>query len=285
MSDGLTRRAFLSSAALTGAASALGMDRSSHDHAAVAMAPLERKSSFDDGWSFRKGDIANAQLPHFSDGSWTTVDLPHDWSIAGPYSKDEPCGGPGGYVPTGIGWYRKVFHLPRTVADRRVRALFDGVYQRSEVWINGHPLGIRPYGYSSFSYDLTPYLHLGSESNVIALRVDNSLQPNSRWYTGSGIYRHAWLVITHPLHIAQWGTVIRTPDITVERAVIEISTRVRNELAQAAPCILTTRRLCSHLSRQDQRDGSISFNSMCWRERITGQRVRPTRINEKRGCE
>ena len=231
MSDGLTRRAFLGNAAAMGAASALGF---------TAGTQAERKASFDDGWSFSRGDISDAQSPHFSGGAWTTVDLPHDWSIAGPWSKDESSGSGGGYVPTGIGWYRKFFHLPGVAADRRVAVLFDGVYQRSDVWINGHHLGMRPYGYISFSYDVTPHLRFGGERNLIAVRVDNSLQPNSRWYSGSGMYRHAWLVITNPLHIAQWGTVIRTPEIAPERAAVEISTRVCNELDRPAPCVLTT---------------------------------------------
>jgi len=240
MSDGMTRRVFLGSAAMTGAASALGLDHSSHAHAAAPATPIQRKSSFDDGWNFTKGDFPGAQSPNATVGSWTPVDVPHDWSIAGPFSKDEPSGGSGGYLPTGIGWYRKSFRLPRTAARRRVSVLFDGIYQRSEVWINGQSLGMRPYGFISFSYDLTPYLHFGDEPNLIAVRVDNSLQPNSRWYTGSGIYRHAWLVVTDPVHLAQWGTVIRTPEITQESATVDISTRVRNESGEAAPCVLTT---------------------------------------------
>ena len=249
MADGLTRRSFLSTVAMTGAASALGLDgRPNMDRASGHTAHgsgdagelMQRKSSFDVGWSFSRGEVADGQSEHPAGGSWTTVDLPHDWSIAGPYSKDEPCGGSGGYLPTGVGWYRKSFHLPRAARDRRVAVLFDGVYQRSEVWINGHSLGMRPYGYISFSYDLTPYLRYGGEENVIAVRVDNSLQPNSRWYSGSGIYRHAWLVTTHPLRIAQWGTMVRTPEVAADRAVVEVSTRVRNDLAKSAPCLLTT---------------------------------------------
>jgi beta-galactosidase len=240
MSEAITRRTFLHRAAIAGTASALGFDRSSQGRATVASALPQRKASFDEQWSFSTGDFPEAYSPSYSSESWSRVDLPHDWSIAGPFAKDELSGGAGGYAPTGIGWYRKSFHLPKAVAQRRINILFDGVYQRSDMWINGQHLGMRPYGYISFSYDLTPYLHFGEQPNVIAVRVDNSLQPNSRWYSGSGIYRHVWLVITDPLHFAQWGTVIRTPEINSERALVEVTTRVRNERSDAAHCALTS---------------------------------------------
>jgi len=240
MSYGMTRREFLGNAAMTGTASALGLDAASEDRAVAAEARPQRRASFDDGWVFSKGEVENAQLPHVSDGAWTPVQLPHDWSIAGPFSQDEPCGGPGGYVPTGIGWYRKSFKIPQSSGRRRISVFFDGVYQRSDVWVNGQHLGMRPYGYIGFSYELTPYLSVVGEPNVIAVRVDNSLQPNSRWYTGSGITRHAWLVTTDLVHLAQWGTTIRTPEIALDRAMVEVSTLVRNEQGQAASCVLTT---------------------------------------------
>ncbi|MGH9655617.1 MAG: sugar-binding domain-containing protein, partial [Bryobacteraceae bacterium] len=123
------------------------------------------RETFDFGWKFFKGDIPGAQMPGFSDSSWRSVDLPHDWSIEGPYSKDAPTGGPGGYLPTGIGWYRKRFHAK---PQGKIFVEFDGVYEDSEVWINGHYLGKRPYGFISFFYDLTPHLHDGE--NVIAVR-------------------------------------------------------------------------------------------------------------------
>ena len=128
--------------------------------------------------------------------------------------KREPCGSEGAYLPTGIGWYRKSFRLPRSDAGRRILLQFDGVYQCSDVWINGQHLGTRPYGFITFFYDLTPHLHFGSEPNVVAVRVDNSHQPNLRWYSGSGIYRHTWLINTGPVYIEQWGTGVTTPQIT-----------------------------------------------------------------------
>ncbi|MGD0788202.1 MAG: glycoside hydrolase family 2 TIM barrel-domain containing protein [Terracidiphilus sp.] len=241
MSRELTRRAFLGDAALVGVASAMGLGNALAGEAAAPGAqPPARKQSFDDGWSFSKGDIANGQSPVAAGRSWTPVDLPHDWSIAGPFSESELCGGEGAYLPTGIGWYRKSFRLPRSYEGRRVLLQFDGVYQCSDVWINGQHLGSRPYGFITFFYELTPHLHFGGEPNVVAVRVDNSHQPNLRWYSGSGIYRHTWLINTGPVYFEQWGTGIVTPEITQQIAVVEVSTRVRNGLARPAPCKLST---------------------------------------------
>jgi beta-galactosidase len=236
----LTRRAFLEGVAIAGVASAVGLDGLSAVGEVPAKDALPRLLSFDDGWSFSKGDTVGAQSPAFTGGDWTPTTVPHDWSIAGPFSESEPSGGEGAYLPTGIGWYRKSFRLPRSYAGRRILLQFDGVYQCSDVWINGQHLGMRPYGFITFSYDLSPHLHFGKEANVIAVRVDNSHQPNVRWYSGSGIYRHTWLVNTGKVFIAQWGTGIVTPQITRESATVEVSTRVRNELTTSASCTLTT---------------------------------------------
>jgi len=241
-----TRREFVTTAAMAGTVSAIRWDAEAQTPKRAAATALasnpptrSRRASLDDSWMFTRGDVTGAQAPSFVDVAWTSVDLPHDWSIAGPFSRDEPSGGSGGYAPTGIGWYRKRLTLPPAGGDRRVAVLFDGVYQRSEVWINGHSLGMRPYGYISFAHDLTPNLN-ASGNNVLAVRVDNSLQPNSRWYTGSGIYRHVWLVTTGPVHIAQWGTTIRTPEVSSERAQVTVATRVQNESDRAAACSLKT---------------------------------------------
>jgi beta-galactosidase len=225
------------------------------------------RDSFDFDWRFFRGDALGAQQADFADTSWRKLDLPHDWSIEGPFSPKESSGGSGGYAPTGIGWYRKRFRLPPSFQSRRVSIEFDGIYQNSEVWINGQYLGMRPYGYISFAYDLTPHL-LSAGDNVIAVKVDNSLQPSSRWYSGSGIYRHTWLTATHPVHIAQCGTFVTTPRIgRAQRgaqrpvlrdsadqsgagrpvlrdsdlaATIQIKTQVLNENAPAAACTLIT---------------------------------------------
>ena len=228
MSPILTRRDFLGDAAMAGVASALDL------HAAPRKklhesAPPERRANFDDQWKFLLGDSAGANAASFDDHTWRTLDLPHDWSIEGSFSEEAPAKGSGGYLPTGIGWYRKSFTLPTIAAGKRVVLEFDGVYQRSEVWINGISLGMRPYGFISFAYDLTPHLAPSGKPNQIAVRVDNSLQTNCRWYTGSGIYRHTWLRVTDPLHIAQWGIFVTTPTITPGSASVEVSTEVLNE--------------------------------------------------------
>src|ERR1700744_4576584 len=188
--------------------------------------PVRYHLLMDRNWKFFLGDDKNASTSEYNDNAWRSLNLPHDWSIEGKFSKDESTGGGGGYLPTGIGWYRKEFTLPSIAKGKLVSIQFDGVYQNSEVWINGHYLGKRPNGYISFVYGLTPYLTTGK--NTIAVRVDNSHQPNSRWYSGSGIYRHVWMNITNPLHIAQWGTYITTPQVDAANATVSIKTRIEN---------------------------------------------------------
>jgi beta-galactosidase len=238
MSPELTRRAFLNDATILGVASSVGLDKALAS--LPADPPLPRKSSFDQAWTFTKGDVTNAESPTYTGGNWATIELPHDWSITGPFSETEPSANAGAYLPTGIGWYRKTVRLPRSSAGCRILLQFDGVYQCSDVWINGHHLGTRPYGFVTFFYDLSPHLHFGSEPNVVAVRVDNSHQPNLRWYSGSGIYRHTWLIQTGQVYFDQWGTGITTPQITEQNATVEVSTRIKNQLTQPAPCKLTT---------------------------------------------
>jgi len=194
--------------------------------------------AFDRGWRFHLGDIAAARDPTFSDSGWRTLDLPHDWSIEGEFSDTNPAGASGGALPGGVGWYRKTFSLAERDSGRLVFIEFDGIYRNSEFWINGQYLGKRPYGYSSFRYELTPHLH--KASNVIAVRVDNSQQPNSRWYSGSGIYRHVRLVTTSPVHVDQWGTSVTTPEATPATARVTIRTTVRNESRADQPITLRT---------------------------------------------
>lgn len=205
---------------------------------AKAPKPSRYHLLMDRNWRFYLGDDKNASNPGFDDRSWRALDLPHDWSIEGEFKKDAPTGGGGGYLPTGIGWYRKTFVLPAALRGKQVSIQFDGVYMNSEVWINGHYLGKRPNGYISFYYDLTPYLVKGN--NVIAVRVDNSKQPNSRWYSGSGIYRHVWLDATNPLHIAHWGTYITTPKVDSASATVDIKTNVENKGADITGAALTS---------------------------------------------
>jgi beta-galactosidase len=185
--------------------------------------------NFDHDWRFLKADASGAENSEFNDSDWRKLAVPHDWSIEGPFSETNKTGGAGGFLPSGIGWYRKHFSLPETDSDRRVSVEFDGVMANSDVWINGHHLGKRPYGYVSFSYELTPYLNFGARPNVIAVRADNSQQPASRWYAGAGIYRHVRLVVTDPVHIKQWGTFVTTPQVSADEAVVHIESTVTNQ--------------------------------------------------------
>jgi beta-galactosidase len=200
----------------------------------------ERRVSFDDHWHFHLGDVPEAKEPSFDDASWRWLNLPHDWSIEGAFSEDNPAGVGGGALPGGIGWYRKEFTLPKSDNGKLLFIDFDGVYENSEVWINGHYLGVRPYGYSSFRYELTPYLHYGNEKNIIAVRVDNSKQPNSRWYSGSGIYRNVWLVATNKIHVGHWGTYITTPRVNDRMATVDIQTTINNADPSARNVTLKT---------------------------------------------
>jgi len=186
--------------------------------------------SMDQNWSFFLGDEEDAYQTNFNDNDWRKLDVPHDWSIEIELDKDAPARGSGGFAVTGIGWYRKTFTMPALKTDQQVRIEFDGIHMRSEVWINGHSLGKRPSGYVGFAYDLTPYLTKGE--NTIAVKVDNSLQPNSRWYTGSGIYRHVRLVISNPLHIKHWGVFATTPEVSEEKAIVNVKTAVSNASPQ-----------------------------------------------------
>ena len=185
--------------------------------------------NFTENWKFTLADSTmNASSPTFDDSAWRTLNLPHDWSIESDFGKDFPASPGGGALPGGLGWYRKSFTVDKTNNGKRIYIDFDGVYRNSEVWINGTSVGKRPYGYISFRYDLTPYIKFG-ENNVIAVKVDNSKQPNSRWYSGSGIYRNVWLTTTNPVHVDQWGTYVTTPNINADSAEVAIQTTIKND--------------------------------------------------------
>ena len=188
------------------------------------------KSSIDFNWYFHLGDLKNAYKIHFDDTAWRKVDLPHDWSIEGAYDRNNPSGWRGAYLPGGIGWYRKYVVWKEGWNGKKVFIEFDGVYMNSEVWINEHYLGKRPYGYISFHYDLTPYLKKGK--NVIAVRVDNARQPSCRWYSGSGIYRHVWLHIVPKLHFNRWKTFIFSRNVSNHTYELNIEPIVSNQTAQ-----------------------------------------------------
>ena len=174
--------------------------------------PVRERLDFNDGWTFNLGDVPQAYAADFDDSGWRRLNLPHDWAVEGDFSKDAPSGTGGGALPGGIGWYRKTFYAPANEADRLWRLDFDGVYMNAEVFVNGESLGVRPYGYISFGYDISPLLKWGEE-NVVAVRVDNSDQPNSRWYSGCGIYRNVWLTKTGKVRVAPCG-VYAVPRLT-----------------------------------------------------------------------
>ncbi|MFL5771510.1 MAG: sugar-binding domain-containing protein, partial [Flavisolibacter sp.] len=194
----------------------------------LAIGQHKNRGSFNKDWKFKLDSTQSYSDPNINDVEWRSLQLPHDWSIEGKFDEKNPAGTGGGALPGGIGWYRKTFYIPLSQKDRQIFIEFDGVYRNSEVFINGHSLGIRPYGYSSFQYDLTPYLKYGNEKNLIAVKVDNSKQPNSRWYSGSGIYRNVWLSVLDKIHVPQWGTYSTTPVASEKFAGIVIETKSFN---------------------------------------------------------
>src|SRR2546426_9298925 len=223
--------AVVSACLLAGLVSVAAADSATDSSLATpgAPAPARIVTSFDADWLFLKGDAAGAREPDFDDAAWRKLDVPHDWSIEGPFDERNPTGGAGGFLPAGIGWYRKHFSLPADYKDQCVFIDFDGVMANSDVWINGFHLGKRPYGYVSFRYELTGQLNFGNKQNVLAVRADNSGQPASRWYTGGGIYRHVRLVVTNRVHIAQWGTFITTPEVAADKAIVRVQSEVINQ--------------------------------------------------------
>jgi len=236
----------------------------------AAPAKLNRENNFDLNWRFLKADAPGAEAPAFNDSSWRTVDLPHDWSIedlspatanppspvtsptnsatgrgrgranfpvVGPFSPESPGGTATGYTLGGTGWYRKHFTLDNQAVGKQVSIQFDGVYMDSDVWLNGHHLGNHPYGYTPFAYDLTEFLNPPGQENVLAVRVRN-LGKNSRWYSGSGIYRHVVLQVTDPLHIGQWGVSVTTPQVTKQKATVNVVTTIENGMNAETPLTL-----------------------------------------------
>lgn len=197
--------------------------------------------NFDADWRFIKEDVKGAENPLFDDLEWRRLNIPHDWSIEGPYEKTNPTSRGGGYLPAGIGWYRKSFIVNKADMNQIFSIEFDGVMANSDVWINGFHLGKRPYGYISFSYDLTGHLKFEKgETNILSVRVDNKIQPASRYYTGAGIYRHVRLVITNPLHIDQWGVYISPSAVGAKKALVNLHTNIINETSSTNSIVLKT---------------------------------------------
>ncbi|GAA4755953.1 glycoside hydrolase family 2 protein [Flavisolibacter ginsenosidimutans] len=198
-------------------------------------------TSFDNDWKFYKGDASGAEAVSFNDASWRSLNVPHDWSIEGPYDRANPTSRGGGYLPAGVGWYRKIFSLPGIDASKNFFVEFDGIMAASDVWINGHHLGKRPSGYISLHYELSPYLKFGAEKNVLAVRADNTIQPASRWYTGAGIYRHVRLVSVNPVHVDEAGSFVSSSNVSAQSAKVQSQTTVTNNGSSSQSFVLRTR--------------------------------------------
>ncbi len=234
-----------------------------------------RNQNFDSGWKFHLGNVPEAEMESFDDSKWRAIDLPHDWSIEdlaaipgkkqiGPFSEDSPGKIATGHVVGGIGWYRKTFVTEKEIQGKKVQILFDGVYMNSEVWINGQSLGVHPYGYTPFYYDLTSQLNPLGEKNTLAVKVSNTGK-NSRWYSGSGIYRHVDLVVTDKVYIPIWGISVSTPEVSQEKATIKIKIDLANETEKPGKLLITT-----HLIGPDN---SAKVNEVTTIDPFTGEKA------------
>jgi beta-galactosidase len=204
--------------------------------------PSEREINFNDNWKFVRADVSGAEKPDFDDNTWRTLDLPHDYSIEdlpetqgvlqiGPFSAESAGKGATGHVVGGTAWYRKHFTLNKADEGKIVKILFDGVYMNADIWLNGVHLGNHPYGYTAFELDLTDYLNPAGQENVLAVQVKNEGK-NSRWYSGSGIYRNVKLVKTDPVHVDLWGIFVSTPSVTTEKATVAVDVTLVNASAE-----------------------------------------------------
>jgi beta-galactosidase len=217
-------------------------------------------TSFDAGWLFLKADATGAEQTNFDDSAWRKLDVPHDWSIEGPFSETNKTSGSDAFLPGGVGWYRKHFSLPANSSAKIFSIEFDGVMANSDVWINGFHLGHRPFGYVGLDYELTGHLNFGGD-NVIAVRADNSVQPASRFYSGAGIYRHVRLVETDAIHFLQNGIVISTPQVSETNATVKIEAAVTNHFDGSHTMILMpAQRISIETSLQDA-NGQIVGNA------------------------
>ena len=195
--------------------------------------------SADADWKFVVGDPAGVEAPSFDDHAWRTVTVPHDWSIEGVVNEKNPTGLGGGYFPSGVAWYRKTFTAPAIWKGKRVSLEFDGVASNATIYLNGQKVDFHPYAYTSFYLDITSQLKLASK-NILAVRVDDSEQPDSRWYSGSGIYRHVRVVVTEPIRVAPWGVFVSSPEVSTESAKVSIKTDVQNDASETGEFAIRT---------------------------------------------
>ncbi len=235
---------------------------------------LSREKSFDTGWRFSKDSVDGAEQPGFNDSGWRVLDTPHDWSIedlpvqvegktVGPFSRES--GGPmngssNAHAVGGTAWYRKHFILDSADRNKLFSIYFEGVYMETDLWINGNFVGAHKHGYTSFFFDITRFCHAPGQQNTIAVRVRNKGQ-NSRWYSGSGIYRHVKLVVTSPLHVQQWGVYITTPEVSRQKAIVKIATRVVNAKSEDSDYQLTIRILNDKNEQVGRSEGSSNIKS------------------------
>ncbi|NOV03724.1 Ig-like domain-containing protein [Paenibacillus planticolens] len=200
----------------------------------------ERRLNFNENWRFQRetsGGLTGAQLPGYDDSAWRQLSLPHDWSVELDFNAQSPATHEGGFLDGGTGWYRKTFTLPSTMENKRLSVDFDGVYMNSTAYLNGQLLGTYPYGYNAFTYDVTGKVYTDGRENVLVVKVNN-IQPSSRWYSGSGIYRNVYLSVTNPIHVERYGTFVTTPDLEndykANKAGVNLGTKVKNESSSAA---------------------------------------------------
>src|SRR5689334_7320565 len=214
-----------------------------------------RIRDFDSDWHFVRDSVAGAEQVSFDDSKWRVLDLPHDWSIEdlpetpgktiGPFSKESEGANNGastGHVVGGTGWYRKTFTLSAADKDKLASIYFEGAYTETDVWVNGNHVGNHEHGYTSFYFDITKFCKSAGEKNLVAVRVMNKGM-NSRWYSGSGIYRHVKLVVTNPLHIDEWGVQVTTPIVTDQESKVKVVTNISNEKSEKSDIKISTRLL------------------------------------------
>ena len=231
-----------------------------------------RDHIFNEGWKFVRDSLTGAEQPDFDDSKWMDVDLPHDYSIMdlpgedtedqiGPFSKSSPGARSTGFVMGGTSWYRKHFKINKADAGKTAILRFDGVYMESEVWVNGKPVGKHVYGYTPFWFDITPFLNRPGKDNVIAVKVDNTGR-NSRWYSGSGIYRNVHLTITDPVHISVWGVHVTTPEISVNSADVDLEVTVQNDAEKPIDALISVRVIAPNGTAVGQGEGSVKINTL-----------------------